>query len=272
MISVIVKIHNKQDYLHRCIQSIINQSYTDLEIMCIDDASTDQSKQIIEQYMLHDPRIHLLLNSSNKGIPYCEQMCINNCHGQWIGHVDADDWIDNDYFAQMTTHLNHDIIQCSSLDTNMTGGYWTSLYPLKNMVITNHNTVQLTTLVHACHNFWLKLYKRELFNNFHIPDINAKMVDIYVNTLCLMYAQSIYTIDNTAKYHYTIHHDSISKSSDPILHHNSYMLLKYGEQFCPPQWLSIYQDKCNRYIKIAHEHRHGHRRKHGHGHERKSKV
>lgn len=99
-ISVLVPVHNAEKTLRRCLTSILAQTMADLEIIVIDDGSTDHSKQIILDYAGKDSRIRAF-SQSNQGIAATRQRGIDLATGDWIAHVDADDWIDKDYLQSL---------------------------------------------------------------------------------------------------------------------------------------------------------------------------
>lgn len=100
MLSVIVCFYNEERYLRLCIESIISQTYRDLEIILIDDGSTDASGEIAEEFRVRDKRIKVV-HQKNKGLVASRKIGISLAHGDYIAYVDADDWIDRDRFLTM---------------------------------------------------------------------------------------------------------------------------------------------------------------------------
>ena len=97
-ISVIVPVYNVEKYLERCINSIINQTYKKLEIILIDDASSDDSWKVCEQIARKDKRIKIYRNEKNLGTSKTRSIGIQKSTGELIGFVDSDDTIDIDMF------------------------------------------------------------------------------------------------------------------------------------------------------------------------------
>ena len=95
LVSVIVPIYNSEQYLHRCIDSIVNQSYKDIEIILINDGSTDNSGEICNEYAVIDNRIKVM-NTQNNGPAAARNIGIENSKGKFIFFVDSDDFIEND--------------------------------------------------------------------------------------------------------------------------------------------------------------------------------
>lgn len=94
-ISVIVPIYNVEKYISKCLDSIINQTHNDLEILCIDDIGNDNSMKIVEEYAQKDNRIKIIRHNSNKGLGCARNTGLKHATGKYIACVDSDDWIDS---------------------------------------------------------------------------------------------------------------------------------------------------------------------------------
>lgn len=117
-ISVIVPVYNTEVYLPRCIDSIVNQTYLDLEIILVDDGSTDHSGKICDGYALKDSRVKVI-HKQNGGLVSARQTGINAATGEYIGFVDSDDWIEKDMYRTLfdiAVLENADIVLEGELD------------------------------------------------------------------------------------------------------------------------------------------------------------
>ena len=115
LISVLVAVYNVEDFLGRCLDSIINQTYKNIEIIIIDDGSTDNSKKICEDFASLDSRIKLL-HIKNMGLSYVRNFGIELAKGKYISFVDGDDYLENDYIETLYNNLikyNADLSCCS---------------------------------------------------------------------------------------------------------------------------------------------------------------
>lgn len=92
-ISVIVPVYNTENYLHRCIDSILVQTFTDFELLLIDDGSKDNSGVICDEYAAKDARIRVF-HKENGGVSSARNLGLDNARGEWISFVDSDDWIE----------------------------------------------------------------------------------------------------------------------------------------------------------------------------------
>lgn len=100
-ISIIIPVYNTEKYLKKCLDSIINQTLKSLEIICIDDCSTDNSLNILKEYQLKDNRIKIIEQKENKGQGVARNLGLNIAEGEYIGFIDSDDWIDLNFFEKL---------------------------------------------------------------------------------------------------------------------------------------------------------------------------
>lgn len=100
LISIIVPIYNTRSYLEKCINSIILQTYTNLQIILVDDGSTDGSAEICDKYAEKDKRIKVI-HKENGGLISARKAGLKVAEGELVGWVDSDDWVESDYFEQM---------------------------------------------------------------------------------------------------------------------------------------------------------------------------
>ena len=107
-ISIIVPVYKTEKYLHRCLDSIVAQTYTDWECILVDDGSPDNSGMICDEYAEMDSRFRVF-HQENKGVSAARNKGLDEANGEWIGFVDSDDWISQDYFH--IDYLQSDIIQ-----------------------------------------------------------------------------------------------------------------------------------------------------------------
>ena len=110
-ISVIVPIYNAETYLAKCIESLIHQSYRALQIILVNDGSTDNSLSIAREYAKQDSRIEIY-TQENQGQSAARNNGLKHATGEWIAFVDADDYIDNDFYEQLLRHIaKNDCVQ-----------------------------------------------------------------------------------------------------------------------------------------------------------------
>lgn len=115
LISIIVPIYNVEKYLSRCIESILSQTFSNIEIILIDDGSTDNSGNICEEYAQKDYRVKFFYKE-NGGVSAARNYGLDKARGEWITFVDSDDWIDKNMYYEMynkAVSSRADIVLCS---------------------------------------------------------------------------------------------------------------------------------------------------------------
>jgi glycosyltransferase involved in cell wall biosynthesis len=101
-ISCIVPVHNTAEYIEKCITSILEQLPLSIEIICVDDASSDNSTTIIEKLIERHPNIiRLIKNQTNRGVSFCRNIGIRNARGTYISFIDSDDWIGVGFYSSL---------------------------------------------------------------------------------------------------------------------------------------------------------------------------
>ncbi len=122
MISVVVPVYNSSQYLERCVDSILNQSYGDFELLLIDDGSTDDSGTICDKYSLLDKRVKAF-HQTNKGVSAARNHGLHASNGEWITFIDSDDYIKPDYLANFnpSSLTKSDLVIQGIISTNQSG-------------------------------------------------------------------------------------------------------------------------------------------------------
>ena len=105
MISVIVPVYNTEEYLDQCISSLIQQEYKDLEILLVDDGSTDGSAEILDQWRVRDPRIIVIHCDNNIGVSAARNIGLERSTGDYIAFVDSDDWLEPFMYFEMMKYI-----------------------------------------------------------------------------------------------------------------------------------------------------------------------
>lgn len=114
MVSVLIPAYNAEKTINRCIDSILYQTYQNIEIIIANDGSTDGTLSILSDYAEKDKRI-IICNQANKGVSAARNTCLKNAHGEYILYVDADDWIESNMIQRMLELINDaDIVFCES--------------------------------------------------------------------------------------------------------------------------------------------------------------
>ena len=115
LLSVIIPVYNVREYLKKCLDSVINQTYTNLEIILIDDGSNDGSGDLCDAFLQKDDRIRVV-HQSNQGLAVARNVGLDMANGEWIAFVDSDDWLDENMYEILINLANKydaDIASCS---------------------------------------------------------------------------------------------------------------------------------------------------------------
>lgn len=112
LVSLIIPVYNAEAYLVKCLDSLLNQTYRNLEIILVDDGSTDKSLEICNSYAKVDSRL-FIVHQANAGVYAARNHGLSLCHGTFLGFVDADDWVDPDYVSALVASIgNEDMVVC----------------------------------------------------------------------------------------------------------------------------------------------------------------
>lgn len=117
LVSVIIPVYNAESYIARCLTSVLDQSYANLEVILVDDCSTDSTLSVLRGVLdeRNDSRVRLICHERNHGSAAARTTGINAAHGDYMVHVDSDDWVEPDFIAKMVvkaTSCNADIVVC----------------------------------------------------------------------------------------------------------------------------------------------------------------
>ena len=181
-VSIIVPIYNVEKYLKKCMDTIIHQTLKDIEIICVNDGSTDKSRKIIEKYAKKDPRI-IILDKENGGLSSARNAGMKIARGEYLGFVDSDDWVDKTMFEKLYNNAKQFDSQMSICavhkyddrtkkllydDPYFTLGYFDESFD--NRTFNHHQTLDF--MFDVCVMAWNKIYKREFIEEHQIfyPD------------------------------------------------------------------------------------------------------
>jgi len=174
LVSIIIPVYNAEKYLHRCLDSVLSQTYTNFEAILVDDGSPDRSGEICDEYAQKDSRIRVI-HKKNGGVASSRQCGLDNARGEYIIYVDPDDWVEPDMLATMYGKAKEE-----NADLVFADYYWETV----DNIIYHHEKpkdISHWTLLEAILNqsitgaTWTKLIRRSLFEKYNIrfPAINC---------------------------------------------------------------------------------------------------
>lgn len=214
LISIIVPVYNVESCLELCITSIINQTYTNIEIILVDDGSTDSSGAICDFFKDKDKRIKVI-HKCNGGLSDARNKGLAVANGDFLGFVDSDDWLDIRMYEILMKNLllyEADISVCEKVVVE--NAHCTDLSGCDGVRVTNKEEaleILLRDVKYKSH-VWNKLFKKELFSNITFPK-DKYYEDVFIMHLIYEKAHQIVFID-TGLYYYLQRRDSIVHMKD----------------------------------------------------------
>ena len=217
LISIIIPCFNAEKTLEKCLQSVVQQSYANLEIIIIDDGSTDETSLIYNKFQSNDERI-LVLKQQNSGVSKARNTGVKAATGDYICFVDSDDWAELNYCSELYSLLvgeNADIsiVEASYEDEN---GNVLCSKPISDEKIFDGNRALVLLLEdqEIQSHPWGKLFKADLLKNVHFPE-NLKCFEDY-STLFKIFNKAVKVVKSNQKlYHYIQREDSLSHNLSP---------------------------------------------------------
>ena len=209
MISVIVPVYNTEKYLDRCIQSVLAQTYTDFELLLVDDGSTDSSGAICDKYAEKDFRVRVF-HKKNGGSSSARNMGLDNARGEWIAFVDSDDWIDSEMYSEMYALAERESVDAVYCDMVMEYGI-SKEYLSYIGNVNDHRLMYdcLSPITVVYFSLCNRLISREVFINNSLRALNGANMweDVELAVKVRYYATSSFVI-NKAYYHYNRTNDN----------------------------------------------------------------
>lgn len=223
-VSIIVPVYNVEKYLRKCLDSLINQTLKDIEIICVNDGSKDNSPKILEEYAKKDNRI-IVINQENAGLSVARNSGIDIAKGEYIGFVDSDDWIDLDYYEKLYN-------AASTNDTDIAVGGIIRVTGIKKKKFLNFEKETLTDNANLKFELcdvpeksyvWNKIYKTQ-----KLKELNLKFEEGRIFEDCIFTPQALFflgkmvTVPNTYYYYLRRGNSTVKQRSEKANADNVY--------------------------------------------------
>lgn len=216
-VSVIVPVYNVENYLDKCLESIINQSFKDMEIILIDDGSTDDSGKICLKWQERDNRI-IYIKKKNEGPGPTRDFGVSIAKGKYISFVDSDDWIEKDAIESMynaAEESNADIVMCdiNYVVRDKNGKVNSTVSKLRideNRAIKTKEDIRFIDKGRL--NAWGKLYKKEFYKKCNVMQPAHAFEDAAVIPLLIAKSNIIYHVPKALYNYYRSRPESIISS------------------------------------------------------------
>lgn len=214
LISVIIPVFNVEEYLQRCLNSIVSQTYGNFEAILIDDGSSDNSPQLCDDYKERDCRFQVI-HQSNQGLSAARNIGLDIAKGDFVTFVDSDDWISTDYLSEL-----YSLAKSTQADIAIANHQLTTIFPAKGkrikrtIKIYNQQGALFELIAKQNQPFVIscgKLYRKELFNEIRFP-IGKYHEDEYTSHHLINAASKI-SYSNKVLYFYYQRPGSITKQN-----------------------------------------------------------
>ena len=212
-VSIIVPVYNAEAYLKKTVDSILAQTYTDIELVLINDGSKDSSLDICRSYEEADSRVHVY-SFGNSGVASAREKGLRLSQGDYIAFVDSDDSLDKDYILNLVSAIEDnsaDMACCNCIDYD-----GPNLSIEEDLTITDKGYFIDSFLANKrfCYCIWAKMYKRELVQDMQFPKLKYAEDTLFV-TECFRKAEKVALI-KYAGYMYSDNPDGAMRSSSGI--------------------------------------------------------
>lgn len=214
LVSIIVPVYNTSKYLGKCISSLVGQSYPNLEILLIDDGSTDNSGEICDNFSSHDSRIKVF-HKENGGVSSARNMGLKKANGYYVTFVDADDWLEADCIEKLISanHNDYDIIAFSCTKDFKNSSTKVFYYNGdRSFNLSEEADMKDVYNMKLCGSSCMKLYKKKLIKyEYNTKISNGEDVLFNIDNICnfktILYCK-------IPAYHITCRIDSASRNTD----------------------------------------------------------
>lgn len=202
IVSVIVPVYNAEKYLHRCIDSILKQTFTDFELLLIDDGSKDESGKLCDEYALNNSNV-FVFHKENSGVASARNYGLDKACGKWITFIDSDDWVDDEYLYSLLQGRDTQMSVCSYLVEGSDEKWYCDIPDVRLSNMKSVETWLFEYFKYKLRAPWGILYSREIIESNSLRyDITMTIgEDLLFNLKYIAHISSLYS--SSAKlYHY----------------------------------------------------------------------
>ena len=216
-ISVIVPVYQVEPYLCKCLDSIVGQTYRNLEIILVDDGSPDRCGEICDEYAARDERIRVI-HQSNSGAFAARNQGLDIACGEYIGFVDGDDWIEADMYQTLMTLAvdnDSDVVQCEMINEGERQQLRTKLLG-RNVIYSREQLTSAMFHEEITHGLINKLFRRSCFDDFHFETGYYHLDAVFLADIQRYCNRFVRT--DARLYHYNTTNESITRGKKNLKH------------------------------------------------------
>ena len=228
MISVIVPVYKTEQYLNQCVDSILSQTYNNLEIILVDDGSPDNCPQMCDDYARRDQRVKVI-HKENGGISSARNRALDICTGAYIAFVDSDDWIQMNMLERLMHKINEKNVDAAFCMANIIVGDHIAEtrfgYFPDNTIITSEQMVALTLKDEIGGQMCLRLMSRECWEQVRFPE-GRIYEDLAISYKPFLYSKKGAVFLQEALYNYRMNPNGISLGYNPQKNYDVFLAFR----------------------------------------------
>ena len=251
-VSIIVPVYNVENYIERCLNSLVNQTFKDIEIITINDGSTDKSLELLNKYAKEDIRISVI-DLGDEGVSYCRNLGIEKANGKYIMFVDSDDWIDSSMVEVMYKKAEEnklDLVMCSYI-REFKDHSKEKIFNLPEEIIYKEDKVKNELLrklvgpvkeelsnpemLDALGTVWGKLYRADILKENKIKFVDLKEIgsaeDTLFNIFTFNYLKKLMFLNKPMYHYWRDNLKSVTSQYNPKLKEQRKVFFKYISDF-----------------------------------------
>lgn len=237
-ISVIVPVYKVEEYLHRCVDSILSQSFTDFELILVDDGSPDNCGKICDEYAQKDSRIRVF-HKPNGGVSSARNLGLDNAQGEWVTFIDSDDYVDKEYLSELMFYQKQNdvefVVICNYIQKYTDSTHINVEQKEFDLLFSKFSFQKL-----CCP--WGKLFNLNLIKNINLKfDTRIHLGEDVIFVLTFLLNVKKISLIKNYNYHYEIRQESLVRSLRPYenefsAHMNFYLLFEPLRQLLSKQF------------------------------------
>lgn len=231
LVSFILPVYNAESTIKRCLYSILKQTYSEYELIIIDDGSIDNSGKICDSYSLNDNRIRVI-HTKNAGVASARQLGVSLATGEYVIHIDADDWIESNMLCDMVDKIgNADILVTDYYHNSKLGE---QKYVRQKDCATSEELLEAIVKGEVFGSLWHKLIRRNLYQNIKFnTDLTFCEDQLLLFKILATYQCKVINL-HKAYYHYECNEGSITQRTDRDYFDNKIKYEDYALQVLSP--------------------------------------
>lgn len=242
MVSIIIPVYNASQYLLRCIECVCNQTYTDWELMLIDDGSTDGSGDICDDVVENYKKNVHVIHQQNQGASFARRVGIESSSGEWLTFIDSDDMIEDDYLERLYDAMNQYEVKIAACDQiKHQEGMNMIVDKSSDVVLLDDQAIHERFFNYQFWGFGGKIYHKSVFEGIYFPEYTINEDYVVMAQLFDRYKQMAYV--PMGLYHYMTHGESLSHQR---------LSKRMFDEYYNKLWVrDFYKKKNSRYLKNA---------------------